>query len=322
MLLDCILLCLVIAFAWIGARRGALTTGTRVVALLLAYGGAIASAQQLAAPLARRLAIAEFFAAPAAAIFGFIVTFCLASLLGALLRGWDTARFRGRSRGALDRAIGGLFGGLRGGLVVLLLCWLAIGFDAARDLAVIEGIGLLPQTEDSRLAHATRSVVAAVVERALIQNAETPQPGARVIAQLLSSPGSALAGLRDLFADPKMAELARDRLFWTLIEDGAAARAVRRHAFGEVSRDDRLRAGLAALGVVSDQARSEIDVFRAEARELFDAAAPKLKALREDPALQQLTGNREIMSLLERGNPLALLQRPEIQSLVDRVLNP
>ena len=144
MLLDCILLCLVIAFAWIGARRGALTTGTRVVALLLAYGGAIVSAQQWAEPLARRLAIVEFYAAPAAAIFGFIVTFCLASLLGMLLRGWDAARLGGGSRGALDRAIGGLLGGLRGGLVVLLLCWLAIGLDAARDVAVLRPVQLEP----------------------------------------------------------------------------------------------------------------------------------------------------------------------------------
>jgi hypothetical protein len=43
--------------------------------------------------------------------------------------------------------------------------------------------------------------------------------------------------------------------------------------------------------------------------------------LREDPEMQQRAQNPEIISLLEDRNPLALINRPEIQRLGDRISN-
>jgi hypothetical protein len=43
--------------------------------------------------------------------------------------------------------------------------------------------------------------------------------------------------------------------------------------------------------------------------------------LREDPEMQQRAQNSEIISLLEDRNPLALINRPEIQRLGDRISN-
>ncbi|MCP5041506.1 MAG: CvpA family protein [bacterium] len=321
MLLDTILFCILAAFIAVGAWRGALASGTSVVTLLLAYGGAIICAQHLAGPLAGRLAIAEFYAAAVAGTLGFVGTFVLAGLLGSLLRSWDRSRLGEDSRGPLDRAVGGVFGGLRGSLVVLLLSWLVIWLDAGRDLGAIEGVEQLPQTEDSRVANVTRAAVAEVVGLALVENGETAEPGARLMAQLASNPGRALSGFRDLLADPKIGELQRDKLFWTLIENGASERALNRLSFYQVSHDDPMRGRLADLGIVSDEARNDVEAFRDEARAVFDEVGPKLKGLREDPELQQLAHNPEIVSLLENGDTLALLNRPEIQSIVERIAN-
>lgn len=319
MLLDLILFGFLAAFVAVGAHRGGLASGTSVVTLLLAYGGGIFCAQNLSEPLAARLAISELYAGVAAGSLGFIGSFVIAGLLGSLLRRWDEERLGEDSRGVADRAIGGLFGALRGGLVVLLLTWLVIWLDAARDLGAIQGLAQLPETENSRFAAATRTVVAEAVGRALVENGEAPEAGARLIARLAANPGPALKGLQDLLADDKIADLQRDKLFWTLIENGASERALNRLSFYQISHDAEMRKRLVDLGIVSPAAEGDVEAFRQEARLVFEEVGPKLKGLREDPELRRLAENPEIIRLLENGNTLALLNRPEIQSLVDRI---
>lgn len=321
MLLDVILFGLLAGFVAVGALRGALASGTSVVSLLLAYGGGVLCAQHLSGRLAAGLAISEVYAAAVAGSVGFMGTFVIAGLLGSLLRGWDESRLGEESRGFPDRAVGGLFGALRGGLVVLLLTWLMIWLDAARDLGAIDGMARLPQTEDSRFADATRAVVVEAVGRILVESGEAPEAGARLVARLASNPGPALKELQELLADDKIAALQRDKLFWTLIENGASERALNRLSFYRISHDDDMRQRFANLGVVSPRAVSDVEAFRQEARAVFEQVGPKLKGLREDPELRRLAENPEIAALLENGNTLALLNRPEIQSLVDRIAN-
>lgn len=319
MLLDTILVACLIGFFAMGARRGALTAATSVVSLLLAYGGGIFCAQAFAGAFAERLGVSELYAAAAAGTLGFVVTYLVSGLLGSLLRGWDRARIGDDPRSFVDRALGGCFGLLRGGLVVLLLSWLMIWLDAARDLGVIAGFERLPQTETSRVAGVTQSVVSQAVGRAMVENGESPEASARLMAQLAANPGPALSGLQDLLNDPKIMELQRDKLFWTLIENGASERALNRLSFYQVSHDDAMRARFVALGIVGPEALNDVEVFRDEARVVFDEVGPRLKGLREDPELQQLAENPEIVALLENGNTLALINRPEIQRLVDRI---
>lgn len=321
MLLDTILICFLVAFFLLGARRGALTSGTSVVTLLLAYGGGIFCAQNLSGAVADRLAISELYAGVAAGTLGFMGTFVIAGMLGSLLRGWDRTRLGDDPRGLIDRGLGGFFGLLRGGLVVLLLSWLMVWLDAARDLGAVSGLERLPQTENSRVAGVTRAVVKEAVGRALVESGEAPEAGARLMARLASNPGPALSGLQDLLNDQKIANLQSDKLFWTLIENGASERALNRLSFYQVSHDDEMRARFVTLGIVSPEAEADVEVFRAEARVVFDQVGPKLKGLREDPELRQLAENPEIVSLLENGNTLALINRPEIQRLVDRIAN-
>jgi membrane protein required for colicin V production len=321
MLLDLILFGFLASFVALGAYRGGLASGTSVVSLLLAYAGGIFCAQNLSEPLAEKLAISELFAGVAAGSLGFIGSFVIAGLLGSLLKRWDEERLGEDSRGTVDRAVGGFFGAVRGGLVVLLLSWLVIWLDAARDLGAIQGLAQLPESEDSRFADATRTVVSEVVSRALVENGETPEASARMMAKLAASPGVALKGLQVLLADEKIADLQRDRLFWTLIENGASERALNRLSFYQISHDAQMRKRLVDLGIVSVGAETDVEAFRQEARLVFDEVGPKLKGLREDPELRRLAENPEIIDLLENGDTLALLNRPEIQSIVDRIAN-
>ena len=56
---DAILIFVLIGFLLVGARRGALTAGTSVVSLLIAYAGGIYCAQRLSGAVAVRLGISE-----------------------------------------------------------------------------------------------------------------------------------------------------------------------------------------------------------------------------------------------------------------------
>jgi uncharacterized membrane protein required for colicin V production len=89
---DTILILVLIGFLLVGARRGALTAGTSVVSLLIAYAGGIYCAQRLSGAVAVRLGVSEIYASVAAATLGFMAALVIAGLLGSLLRGWDRAR--------------------------------------------------------------------------------------------------------------------------------------------------------------------------------------------------------------------------------------
>ncbi|MFT5444016.1 MAG: membrane protein required for colicin V production [Myxococcota bacterium] len=319
MILDVVLGCVLVAFVLLGTIRGALAAGTSVVSLLLGYGAGVYCAQRFAASLGARLDVSELIAGALAGSLGFMLALTVAGRLGSLLRGWDKDRLAGAGRGSADRLVGGLFGLVRGGLVVLLLAWLAIWLDAARDLGAIDRVDEIPQTEGSRVAAMTRTAVAEAVTRVLVENDKGSEPGALLMARLASNPGESLAGLREVLADDRVAQLQQDKLFWTLIENGASERALNRLSFYQVSHDDTMRQRLAQLGIVSAAAGKSVETFRDEARDVFDRVGPRLKGLREDPELQQLAANPEIVSLLESGDTLALLSRPEIQRLVDRL---
>jgi len=319
MLLDVIAIGLLAVFVAMGAWRGSLVSGTHLVSILLAYGGGMLAAGRLAEPVASRLGVAEFYGAGVAGILGFIAAFLLAGLLGSLLRSWDASRRGDDPRFAVDRVFGALLGGVRGGLVVLLLSWLAVWLDAARDLEAVAGLDAVPQTEGSNAARVTKSAVAEVVGLALDPGGDEAAPGARLVARLTANPGPALAGLQELLADDRIGELQQDKLFWTLIENGASERALNRLSFYAISHDDGMRERLADLGIVSPEAREDVEVFRDEARTVFEQVGPRLQGLREDPEIQQLARNPEILRLLENGDTLALINRPEIQGIVDRI---
>ncbi len=317
MLLDSILLVILSIFVIAGLVRGALATGTNLATLIVAYLAAVWAAGHLGPDLARELELSEFYGAPIAGSLGFLVGYVIASLVGWVLLRWDRLRSEGHSRGWIDRIVGGAFGSVRGGLVVLLLCWLAIWLDAARDLELASMLDSMPETENSRVASITRKTVAGVVGKVLGDGAN--EPGSRVVARLASDPGTTLKGLQELLDSQQIIDLQEDRHFWILIENGASDSALNRLSFYRIAHDEELRRNLADLGVISEEAAGDIDVLHAEAAAVFAEIGPRLKGLRDDPELQQMAQDPEIVSLLQNGDTLALLRRPEIRRIVDRI---
>jgi hypothetical protein len=119
---------------------------------------------------------------------------------------------------------------------------------------------------------------------------------------------------------PRIDELANDGVFWTLVEAGEVERATNRLAFVQLAHDRRLRARLAALGLLDEAAAAGPEGFRDEAKRVLEEVGPRLRLLREDPELHRLAEDPEIVRLLEQGELLGLLAHPDFQRVVTRVL--
>ena len=148
MVLDLIALGVLALFVLIGLLRGGLASGTGLVNLAASYLAAVLSAQHLGPRVSEQLGLSALAGPPLAGIVAFFVVAVFLGLLASQLKRWAKERRGDAPRSALDRGLGGAFGALRGVLVVMLLAWLAVWIDAARDNDALSGFSGAPETEN------------------------------------------------------------------------------------------------------------------------------------------------------------------------------
>lgn len=301
-------------FVVLGALRGGLASGAGLFSLVAAYLAAAGAAHYAGAPLAERFALPELIAIPLAGTAVFFGTYLLLGGIASLLQRWERRRRGDEPRSGLDRAVGGLFGAARGGMIVLLFAVLVNWIDAARDLGSVEGLEALPETEASSVVQLSETMVEGVLGSMLAE-----EDGGAVAARFLARPGTSLQSVTRLLEDPRLRAVQEDPLFWRYAEAGAVDNAMNRASVHAIVHDPALRGQLADLGVVSEAAREDAQVFRGEVREALAVAGPRLRRIREDPELQRLAEDPEILGLLERGDTLGLVRHPEIRQLVGRL---
>ena len=118
-----------------------------------------------------------------------------------------------------DRAFGATFGLLRGALIVVLLSFLAVWVDAARELEVSEGLASVPPLGSSRVARASGAVVEGIAMSAVADQG----PMAALAVRLAVHPTETLNSVQNLLDHEGFEELQSDRMFWTYVEHGAIA---------------------------------------------------------------------------------------------------
>jgi hypothetical protein len=82
--------------------------------------------------------------------------------------------------------------------------------------------------------------------------------------------------------------------------------------------DRAFRARLGEVGVVSPDAVQNARGFEAELSLALAELGPRLEAVRNDPALDELLADPEVRASLQSGNTLALLGDPRFRALVSR----
>jgi hypothetical protein len=309
MVLDLLLLTLVCVAAGYGAARGALASGVGLAALLGAYAAALLAGPALGPGLAAASGLPALLGAPVAGVMAFAFAYVVLGLGGRWLRGVEERRVGRRS--ALDRAGGALLGALRGGLAAALLAWLALLGDGLRAAGAAPALPPLGGSTSTRLAS---SAVEAGTLAALGDG-----PAGRVTARLAARPAETLEAFDGVLAEPHVAALQGDALFWSSVERGDTEVALRRGSFVALARDARLRRRLHALGLVDERAAEDPGAFRDAMAEVLREVGPRLRALREDPDLESLLEDPEVVAMAEAGDHLGLARDPRVRAIVARV---
>jgi len=312
MLFDILALGILAIFVALGASRGALAGSLRMATLFAAYAAGLFSASQLA-PLIALLSGSSRLAAGALAGTGaFLFVYGVGSVGSALAIRSEQASRDGGPRSGFDRLGGAFFGAGQAALALLLLGVLGSFLDAAHSAGIPQGSAA---AADSYLVGSTRRVVAAGVSAAIGKS-----PGGGLAVKLASNPGAAVVSAQQFLADPRIAALLDDALFWQYLSSGEVDLALSTESFRAISNDPELRAQLCDLGLVSDEARAEPDTFREQVGVTLIEVAPRLQAIRDDPELAELAAQPEIQAAVKIGDSFALLTHPDFRRLVDRVL--
>ncbi len=310
MWLDLLALCVFGAFIVLGVLRGGFATGMGLLALAVGYGAAVLGASWLAPAVATALGLADLIALPLAGSLMFVAGFGSVSLLGFLLR--RSFGFGEGERSARDRFLGAIFGGVRGTLVVLLIAYLALWLDAMRATG---GTAPLPPVSESATARATSELVEAGVEAAF----RDAGAAGRVAARVAARPAHALEEWQGVLEAPTVQGLREDPLFWSHVEHDNLDAALNRAAALRLLNDAPLRARLADLGVASEASIRDAGVFRDELAAVLREVGPRVRGLRDDPAVQELVNDPEVVAMIQSGDTLRLLGHPGFRALVERV---
>jgi len=315
MVLDLILASILFAMFAVGAWRGAVVSGSGLFGLIAGYAAGILAATHGSAWVAHTLVVAPLVAPAVAGTIGFFVVWIVVSSLADILMAWDRERVERDGRSLFDRWLGGFFGLARGGLIVVLLAVLASWLDAARDMGAVSGLSTMPDAENSLLAEATGNLVEAAVSAAMADAG----PAGEVVARLTARPGQALESVQAILEDERLNGMFEDRLFWTLISNDSIDYAMNRTAIRSIVNDPEMRGRFADLGLVGEEAREDVDVFRDTMAGVLAEVGPKIQRLQNDPEMKALASDPEIMALVESGNTFALMNHPRIRRLVSHI---
>jgi len=308
MWLDGLVLVLLCASAWMGARRGAAVSAMGVATLVACYWAAIAVGQWFGPAVAAGLALPELAGIPIAGSLAFLVVFALMSILSRVVRN----RSEHRDKSPRDRFVGATFGLVRGAFVALLISYGVLWLDALRET----GVESIPSVGSSAAAEVTEALVVAGVESAMADSG----PAAKVVARLAGRPGHSLAELHSVLESPHIAALQQDGPFWVYVEAGSIDTALNQRSFLELSRDEPFRHQLAELGLIEDEAATDPGLFRESAHAIFEQVGPKLRGLRDNPELQALMDDPDVAAMVESGDTLGLMGHERFRSLVAQVV--
>lgn len=292
-------------FVGIGAMRGFVAGILGVLALIAAYAISYFAADPLSGPVAESLGTEPLVGWLLAGMAVFALAWLVFSLASRIwLRRWRE-RTDGMTRA--DRIGGALLGGAQGTLVAVLLYW-AVGQAQASGLFGAPG-------EPSALVQASQHVVQGGAQ--VVLGGEGGNP---LAARMVADPVGTANQLQKVLEAPAMTDLQGDELFWQYVSSGAIDSALNQASFMRAANDAELRKRIVELGVMPEAALDDPRAFRDATREALVEVAPRLQAIREDPAISELAADPEVRRALEAGDVLSLATNPKIRELVSRAL--
>ncbi len=314
MLLDLASLGILIALAWLGARKGALAAAVGLLAIVGAYTATIFLASPVAESIKPTLNGRGYLALPLAGTLVFAAIFLLLSIAGAIASKLETARLVDGKRNLGDRTLGAVFGLARGALIVFLLGVLGLWLDAAREVDTLQS---LPDLSASTTTALTSSTIESAAKIVVPSDAN---PTTRATVQIMAHPKASMTAMRALLEDPFVQELIRDPDFWSYIQEGNIDAALNTETFQEISRDTTTRSHFRELGLIDAKTAASEEAFGAYFHDILEEVSPRLRAIQHDPEFQDLLQDPALTAAAQTGDTFALLAHPGLQRFADRVL--
>jgi hypothetical protein len=137
---------------------------------------------------------------------------------------------------------------------------------------------------------------------------------------MAARPKETMEGIQRVLRNPRILALQEDRLFWSYVESGAIDVALNQGSFLGIAYDDTLRKELADVGLIKDYTAADPRLFRAEVKLVLEEVGPRIRGLKNDPAVKQLMNDPNIVLALKQRDHLALIQNPAFRDLIGRVL--
>jgi len=312
MWLDLLALGILLAAAVLGLGRGLAVSTVRLAGALSAYLGSWWLGPA-AAPFFETHGLSGMLAVAAGGLGVFFGLLLSVEILAALVKSHEARRRGRRPRSTPDRVGGALVGALAGAGFAVLVAWLGITVDALR---IQTGNTALPSIESSRFAPVARGVIRGVGGWLLAGHGS---PGA-ALAHAASDPAETLQAVQRLLENPRLVALKDDRTFWQQVESGRSRAAVERVSFLALAYDGRTREHLAALGLIREPAARSSRAFRDASAQALAAAGPRLRAIREDPALGRLAADPAVQEMVRRNDTLGLLRNPDVRRVIAHAL--
>ncbi|NNL65250.1 MAG: hypothetical protein HKP30_03305, partial [Myxococcales bacterium] len=146
-------------------------------------------------------------------------------------------------------------------------------------------------------------------------------PTGAAVARAASEPAETLVRVQGLLENPHLHDLREDRVFWEHVERGEYERAVSRSSYLALAYDGTTRRHFAELGLIDEAAAGSSAAFRDTSVEALAAIGPRLRAVREDPALARLASDPAIQEMVMSNDTLGLLRHPDVQQVIARALS-
>jgi hypothetical protein len=140
------------------------------------------------------------------------------------------------------------------------------------------------------------------------------------MAHMASRPGEAIVEMQELMENPVIAEIRNDRLFWTYVEHGSIDAAMNRRGVLALTYDRDMRETLHDFGLIDEAAVEDPELFRDQTREMLRELGPRISSIKNDPKMQELMEDPEVLDAVQSGNHLALMTHPGFQEVVARVM--
>lgn len=308
-------------FSYRGFRQGGLRATAGVLALLAGYCASFIWAPVAAEWLEANSTLQGLMALAAAGAVIFLLALFAVRFAASLLA------FTLRRLNKQDEEIAPVYSplsrllatsvGASVGLVVALLLVYAYGIAAPILIPKVFPSATILEDEPSIVTRWANDSVGALTAKVLAST-DVESDVAKVSAAAMAQPLQTAQSLQGLSDSAELQQLFKDPQQLQVLVDGDLDRVIDLPAFQQLASNEDMQHLAEIAGMRSDAAPDE---YPQQLAAKISQAAQRMEQVRSDPRLQEILSNPEFQRQINSGNPLLVLNSPELAEIAGILFN-